>query len=65
MKKRLNKLDAKELVKTDVFLKGTKHFIDSSHNKTAHISLFKHKRPTREFTKFLYGKQAWLKDRIW
>lgn len=61
----MKNLDARQLAKNDLFLKGTKHFIDSSHNKTAHVSLFKHKRPTHEFTKFWYGKQPWLKDRIW
>jgi len=62
---KLSKLDAKNLAKNDLFLKGTKHFIDSSHNAVAHISLFKHKRPTHDTMKFFYGKQSWLKDRKW
>jgi len=61
----MSKLDARNLAKQDFFLSGVKHFVDSSHNKVAHVSLFKHKRPTHESMRFLYGKQPWLKDREW
>jgi len=63
--KKGKKSDNKNITDSDIFFKGVKQFVDSSHNNVAHVSLFKHKRPTRESTKFLYGKQAWLKDRKW
>jgi len=60
-----NKQDIRTLAKDDIILKGLKSFVDGSHNKVAHVSLFKHKRPTHDAMKVFYGKQPWLKDRKW
>ncbi len=55
----------RDVMKDDLFLKGFKSFVDKSHNKVAHVSLFKHKRPSHDAIKVFYGKQPWLKDRQW